>query len=128
MNYQILSINIYIRFYINIHSYIYRGGVYAIGEIDGVRILNSDVCDFIQKVPPSSVSIFKPGSTAPAAILYDAWENFTKRSPKSNESIRSIRPDLASAVNDCIDAAGREWEPFWQKRLLTVRHSSLQEK
>jgi vacuolar protein sorting-associated protein 16 len=68
----------------------------------------------------SSVSIFKPGSTSPAATLYDAWENFSRRSPKADESIRSIRPDLATAVNECIDAAGREWEPHWQRRLLNV--------
>lgn len=69
----------------------------------------------------SSVSVFRPGSTSPSAILYDAWENFTRRSPKADESIRSIRPELAAAVNECIDAAGREWEPFWQRRLLNVR-------
>ena len=68
----------------------------------------------------SSVSVFRPGSTSPSAILYDAWENFTRRSPKADESIRSIRPDLAAAVNECIDAAGHEWEPFWQRRLLNV--------
>ena len=69
----------------------------------------------------SALSIFKPGSTSPSATLYDAWENFSKRSPKADESIRSIRPDLATAVDECIDAAGQEWEPKWQRRLLNVR-------
>jgi len=69
----------------------------------------------------STLSIFKPGSTSPSATLYDAWENFSKRSPKADESIRSIRPDLAAAVDECIDAAGQEWEPKWQRRLLNVR-------
>jgi len=68
----------------------------------------------------SALSIFKPGSTSPSATLYDAWENFSKRSPKADESIRSIRPDLATAVDECIDAAGQEWEPKWQRRLLNV--------
>lgn len=68
----------------------------------------------------STLSIFKPGSTSPSATLYDAWENFSKRSPKADESIRSIRPDLATAVDECIDAAGQEWEPKWQRRLLSV--------
>jgi len=68
----------------------------------------------------STLSIFKPGSTSPSATLYDAWENFSKRSPKADESIRSIRPDLAAAVDECIDAAGQEWEPKWQRRLLNV--------
>ena len=68
----------------------------------------------------STLSIFKPGSTSPSATLYDAWENFAKRSPKADESIRSIRPDLATAVDECIVAAGQEWEPKWQRRLLNV--------
>lgn len=66
------------------------------------------------------MSIFRPGSTSPSAILYDAWESFTQRLPKADESIRSIRPELAAAVDECIDAAGQEWEPFWQRRLLNV--------
>ena len=68
----------------------------------------------------STSSIFTPGSTSPSAILYDAWESFTKKSPKADESIRSIRPELAKAVDECIDAAGQEWEPHWQRRLLNV--------
>lgn len=73
----------------------------------------------------SSVSIFRPGSTSPSAILYDAWENFSKKSPKADESIRSIRPELAAAVDEIVDAAGREWEPNGQRRLLSVRRRVL---
>ncbi|KAF9010009.1 vacuolar assembling sorting protein VPS16 [Cyathus striatus] len=94
--------------------------VFAITEMDGVRIMSSDVCDFIQKVPACTISIFRPGSTSPSAILYDAWESFTNRSPKADESIRSIRPDLAKAVDECIEAAGQEWEPYWQRCLLNA--------
>ncbi|KDQ58687.1 hypothetical protein JAAARDRAFT_57575 [Jaapia argillacea MUCL 33604] len=101
-------------------QFIYSGPTFAVTEVDGVRIVGPDVCDFIEKVPASCISIFRPGSTAPSAILYDAWENFSRRSPKGDEGIRSIRPDLAAAVNECIDAAGQEWEPYWQRRLLNV--------
>lgn len=73
----------------------------------------------------STLSIFRPGSTSPSAILYDAWESFSQRSPKADENIRSIRPDLAAAVDECIDAAGHEWEPYWQRRLLNVRYPKL---
>lgn len=66
------------------------------------------------------MSIFRPGSTSPSAILYDAWESFTQRSPKADESMRSIRPELSKAVDGCIDAAGQELEPYWQRRLLNV--------
>ncbi|KAI0077381.1 vacuolar assembling/sorting protein VPS16 [Panus rudis PR-1116 ss-1] len=101
-------------------QYFYTGPTFAITEVDGVRVLGPDTCDFIQKVPASSVSVLRPGSTSPSAILYDAWEHFSRRSPKADENIRSIRPDLAAAVDECIDAAGREWEPSWQKRLLSA--------
>ncbi|KAI0732710.1 vacuolar protein sorting-associated protein 16 [Fomitopsis betulina] len=101
-------------------QYFYSGPTFAITEVDGIRLIGPDSCDFIQKVPPSSVSVFRPGSTSPSAILYDAWENFMQKSPKADESIRNIRPDLGAAVNECIDAAGREWEPTWQRRLLNA--------
>ncbi|KAF8483136.1 Vps16, C-terminal region-domain-containing protein [Gautieria morchelliformis] len=101
-------------------KYYYPGPIHTVSEIDGVRIIGPGTCDFLEKVPASTFSIFRPGSTSPAAILYDAWEHFTRRSPKADEHIRSIRPELASAVDDCIDAAGREWEPYWQRRLLNA--------
>lgn len=101
-------------------EYYYTGNTFAVTEPDGVRIFGADVCDLIQKVPASTLSIFRPGSTSPEATLYDAWESFSQRSPKADESIRSIRPDLATAVDRCIDAAGQEWEPYWQRRLLNV--------
>lgn len=123
-------------FKIHKNRYYYPGPIHTVSEIDGVRIIGPGTCDFLEKVPgrypnlitvamvnfmlASTFSIFRPGSTSPAAILYDAWEHFTRRSPKADEHIRSIRPELASAVDDCIDAAGREWEPYWQRRLLNV--------
>ncbi|TEB19163.1 vacuolar assembling/sorting protein VPS16 [Coprinellus micaceus] len=100
--------------------YTYGGSTFALTEMDGIRVISSDVCDLIQKVPTSTLSVFKPGSTSASAILYDAWENFTRKSPKADENVRSIRPDLARAVDECIDAAGREWEPYWQRRLLNA--------
>ena len=76
--------------------------------------------DIYSEISASSLSIFRPGSTSPSAILFDAWESFSRKSPKADESIRSIRPELAQAVDECIDAAGQEWEPYWQRRLLNV--------
>ncbi|KAJ7359364.1 vacuolar assembling/sorting protein VPS16 [Mycena albidolilacea] len=101
-------------------EYYYSGPTFAVTEPDGIRIIGPDVCDLIQKVPTSSASIFRPGSTSASAILYDAWESFSQRSPKADENIRSIRPELAAAVDECIEAAGQEWEPYWQRRLLNA--------
>lgn len=71
----------------------------------------------------TSLAVFQPGSEHPAAVLYDALDHFEHKSPKADEAIRSIRPDLARAVDTCIEAAGREWEVNWQRRLLKARIS-----
>ncbi|KAJ7064984.1 vacuolar assembling/sorting protein VPS16 [Mycena amicta] len=101
-------------------EYYYNGPTFAVTEPDGVRVMGPEVCELIQKVPSASSSIFRPGSTSASAILYDAWESFSQRSPKADENIRSIRPELAAAVDECIEAAGQEWEPYWQRRLLNA--------
>ena len=80
----------------------------------------SDLKMSIPFLPGSSEMVFKPGSTSAAAILFDAFDLFEKKSPRSDEIIRNIRPELAGAVDTCIAAAGHELEPYWQKRLLTV--------
>ena len=81
---------------------------------------SSNDLDFSDRNIASTLSIFGPGSIAPSAILYDAWESYNNRSPKADESIRSIKTELAKAVDECIEAAGQEWEPHWQRRLLNV--------
>lgn len=43
-------------------------------------------------------------------------------SQKADEYIRMIKDKLEDAVNQCIDAAGHEFEPTNQKALLRVRH------
>lgn len=73
---------------------------------------------FVLSAAESSQDIFRPGSASPAAILFEASELFERRSPKADEFIRTIRPDLVAAVDTCIDAAGREYDPALQKRLL----------
>ncbi|TFK72107.1 vacuolar assembling/sorting protein VPS16 [Pluteus cervinus] len=101
-------------------QYLYSGPTFAVTEPDGVRVISTEVCDLIQKVPASTLSIFRPGSTSPAAILFDAWQSFSLKSPKADESMRSVRPDLSTAVDECIDAAGREFDPAWQRQLLNA--------
>jgi hypothetical protein len=109
--------------------HVYAGATAAITEMDGVRVIGQETSNFIQKVPgtwinrcfiygfhltsclDSTLSVFKPGSTSPSAILFDAWVNFVDKSPTADESIGSIRPELAKAG---------EWESYWQ-RLLNVR-------
>ncbi|KAL8276676.1 hypothetical protein RQP46_010944 [Phenoliferia psychrophenolica] len=99
-------------------KYFYPDPVFLVGEIDGTRIISSENCEFLQMVPQSSQDVFRPGSASPSAILFEAADLFDKKSPKADEYIRNIRPDLVGAVDTCIDAAGREFEAHWQKKLL----------
>lgn len=118
--------------------YFYTGAVQLVTEIDGIRIISDDLCEFLQKVPgmfvfnhyralikikisDSTLQVFKPGSVSPAAILFEATEHFEKRNPKADESLRQIRSDMILAVDLCIDAAGRDFDVYWQRKLMKVR-------
>lgn len=47
-------------------------------------------------------------------------DQFDRKSPKADEAIRSIKMDLPEAVDTCVEAAGLESNPIWQKKLLKV--------
>lgn len=104
-------------------------------DIDGVRLITNDVCEFLQKVPgklerqigiacpandvtEDTEEVFKIGSTAPASVLLDAVDQLEKKSPKADDNIQLIRPNLDEAIDVCIRAAGHEYDSHWQKQLL----------
>lgn len=99
-------------------KYFYDEPVVLIPECDGVRILSNSNMEFLQRVPDSTESIFKIGSTSPAALLYDALDHFDRRSAKADENLRLIRSSLPEAVETCIDAAGHEFDISRQRTLL----------
>lgn len=116
--------------------YFYDGWVHLIADIDGVRIITNDVCEFLQKVPGElslcldhstvhltgstdvTEDVFKLGSTSPASVLLDAIDQLEKKSPKADDNIQLIRPNLVEAVDTCTKAAGYEYSVQWQKQLL----------
>ncbi|KAH7835433.1 hypothetical protein Vadar_026116 [Vaccinium darrowii] len=98
--------------------YLYDEPIILIPECDGVRILTNASMEFLQRVPDSTVSIFKIGSTLPAALLFDALDHFDRRSAKADENLRLIRSSLPEAVEACIDAAGHEFDVSRQRTLL----------
>ena len=63
-------------------SYFNDEPVIFIPECDGVRVLSNTTMEFVQRVPDSTVSIFKIGSTSPASLLFDALDHFDRRSAK----------------------------------------------
>lgn len=62
--------------------YFYDEPIILLPECDGVRILSNSSMEFLQRVPDSTESIFKIGSTSPAALLYDALDHFDRQSAK----------------------------------------------
>ncbi|KAJ9219238.1 hypothetical protein DTO169C6_8431 [Paecilomyces variotii] len=98
--------------------YYYDGRVHVIPEFDGVRLITNDACEFLHKVPDVMEEVFRLGSTSPASVLLDSVDLLDKKSPKADENIQRIRPNLPEAVDVCVRAAGYEFDPNWQKRLL----------
>ncbi|KAL9096876.1 MAG: hypothetical protein Q9165_000840 [Trypethelium subeluteriae] len=99
-------------------KFFYDNWVHLIPDIDGVRILTNDVCEFLQKVPDVVEDTFKLGSTSSSSVLVDAARELENQSPKADDSIKLIRPVLDEAVDACIKAAGHEYRIPLQKQLL----------
>lgn len=70
------------------------------------------------RIIAATESVFRIGSTSPAAILYDALHDFENRRPEADEKIRLAKPNLTEAVDTCIEAAGNEADVLRQKALL----------
>lgn len=100
------------------HRWEYDSWVHLLPDVDGIRIMTSDVCEFLQKVPDATEEVFKIGSDAPPAVLLDAIVQLDHKSPKADDNIQLIRPNLDEAVDVCVRAAGHEYNVYWQKQLL----------
>ncbi|KAG2182766.1 hypothetical protein INT44_005746 [Umbelopsis vinacea] len=101
----------------------YDDAIYLIPEIDGVRVITADKCEFLQKVPSPTEEIFAIGSTSASAMLYDALDHFERKSPKADDNIRGIRAELGDAVDNCIEAAGHEFSEHYQRLLLKASYA-----
>ncbi|KAI1608245.1 Vps16, N-terminal region-domain-containing protein [Exophiala viscosa] len=99
-------------------KYYYDDQVHVVPDIDGVRLITNDACEFLRKVPDPLEEVFKLGSTSAASILVDSIDLLEKKSPKADENIQRIRPSLPEAVETCIRAAGHEFNHALQKQLL----------
>ncbi|KAF1947575.1 vacuolar protein-like protein sorting vps16 [Clathrospora elynae] len=99
-------------------KFYYDTWVHLLPDVDGIRLLTNDVCEFIQKVPDEAVEVFRLGSDSPAANLLEASSLLEQKSPKADDLIQLIRPNLAEAVDTCIKAAAHEFNIHWQKALL----------
>ncbi|CAI5517998.1 unnamed protein product, partial [Closterium sp. Naga37s-1] len=92
-----------------------------IPECDGVRLLSSSHSDFISRVPEPTVAAFALASTAPPALLLEAFSLFERRSGKADEHVRAMGVAvMGEAVRGCMQAAAHEGDVDGQKRLLAA--------
>merc|ERR1719331_1032739 len=82
----------------------YDNPVRLVPEVDGVRILGPLETEMLQRVPASTESIYKLGSTEPAAMLCYAHERFEAGDVRAEESVRYIKDNLREAIDQCFDA------------------------
>ncbi|KAF3162354.1 hypothetical protein TWF751_010743 [Orbilia oligospora] len=96
----------------------YDSRVNLVPEMDGIRMITTEKCEFLQRVPDVTKSIFEFGSSSPPAGLLEAVGHLERKSPKADDAIQLIRPSLPEAVAACVQAAGHEFDVDWQKQLL----------
>ncbi|GAA5978072.1 hypothetical protein JCM11641_006619 [Rhodosporidiobolus odoratus] len=94
-------------------KYFYSSAPYLTSEVDCVRIIcPSENCELLEMVPQSTHRTLLPLSAHPSAQLYTASQAFhLHKSPRADELIRTIGrgPEMREAVEECVEAAGREW-------------------
>ncbi|XP_054280051.1 vacuolar protein sorting-associated protein 16 homolog isoform X2 [Macrosteles quadrilineatus] len=91
---------------------------HLIQEKDCLRVVSATTHEIIQRVPQVVVDIFRINSTSPGSYLLEASQQFQKKSHRANEYIHLVKPKLAMAVGQCVEAAGHEFNPSHQKMLI----------
>ncbi|EAT37446.1 AAEL010559-PA [Aedes aegypti] len=102
--------------------YTYDSRTVLIPEMDVVRVLTNTSHELFQRVPQCTSKIFGITISEPASFLFEAHMEFQKRSHKSDEFLCLIQDRLASAVGECVDAAGQEFDSHTQKSLIRAAH------
>ncbi|CAH1635593.1 unnamed protein product [Spodoptera littoralis] len=99
-------------------QYPYDGPFHLIQEIECVRVVSEMTHELIQKVPFVVERIFRINSVAPESYLLEASRQFQNHSHRADEYIRLVKPNLSTAVQNCIEAAAFEFNPEVQKMLI----------
>lgn len=106
----------------DVNIYSYEPAIFLIPEMDGVRILTNNCHEMIQKVPKCVNNIFAINSQESSSWLFEAHKKFQEKSHRSDEYLCLIQDKLPMAVNECIDAAGYEFDTKTQKSLIRAAH------
>lgn len=89
-------------------------------ETDCCRVLSASAHDILIRVPTCVENIKGVGSTAPAAMLFQALDAYDAGDAKADEHIRFIQSQqtLEIAIRECVEAAGSEFDYASQTALL----------
>lgn len=102
--------------------YTYDPAILLVPEMDGVRVLTNGYHEFIQKVPKCVSNIFGISISEPSSFLFESHRKFCERSHQSDEYLCLILDRIETAVNECIEAAGFEFDTETQKSLIRAAH------
>ncbi|KAL7029066.1 hypothetical protein ACKWTF_006087 [Chironomus riparius] len=105
----------------NIYPY-NDAAIFLVPEMDGVRVLTNGYHEFIQKVPKSVSNIFGISISEPSSFLFESHRKFVERSHQSDEYLCLIMDKIEVAVEECIKAAGYEFDTETQKSLISAAH------
>ena len=95
-------------------------GCYCIPELDGMRVVTTEKCEFWEKVDEALQITLSIGSFSPPALLLAAYEAYLDNAAGSGESIRNLQANenLYESVDLLIQAATSEFDIDSQEQLL----------
>ncbi|ANZ74579.1 BA75_00210T0 [Komagataella pastoris] len=99
-------------------SFYYENRPFIRSQNDGLTVLTQSKLEFLSRVANFTEETFRIGSTKASAILLDSIDQLDRHSPKADENLRIVKPNLVEAVDNCIRSASEEFDPQWQKKLL----------
>ena len=97
-----------------------KEGVFCVPEIDGMRVITTEKCEYWEKVDEALQMTLSIGSFSPPALLLTANEGYLENSGSSGESIRSLQQSeqLLESVEKLLQAASAEFDVDSQEKLL----------
>ncbi|EPY49689.1 HOPS complex subunit Vps16 [Schizosaccharomyces cryophilus OY26] len=98
--------------------FLYNQTPIVYSEIDGVRVLNKEKCEFLRRVPSSLEQVFELQSRSPATRLVEASQKMKSKSVFAEKLLLEMKNDMHIAVDTCTQAALHEFSIEWQKELL----------
>uniref|UniRef100_A0A914XPM3 Vps16 N-terminal domain-containing protein n=1 Tax=Plectus sambesii TaxID=2011161 RepID=A0A914XPM3_9BILA len=87
-------------------------------EVDGIRLFSHSMLEFIAKVPDSVCAVYQVASNEPGALLLEASGKYKEGSHQAYDYLRMVGDRLQQAVEQCVAAAGHEFDIASQRALI----------